>query len=91
MIKKKSELFEDALKRLQAIVETLERGDLPLEQAMESFAEGMQLVQLCHKKLEEAEKKVQTLLKDQQGMWTAAAFEPTSRDHVEEGSEGEKI
>jgi exodeoxyribonuclease VII small subunit len=84
MTKKKSEQFEDALKRLQVIVETLERGDLPLEQAMESFAEGMQLVQLCHKKLEEAEKKVQVLIKDQQGAWTAATFEPTSKDVAED-------
>jgi exodeoxyribonuclease VII small subunit len=81
MIKKKSEQFEDALKRLQVIVETLERGDLPLEQAMESFAEGMQLVQSCHRKLEEAEKKVQTLVKDQQGAFTTAAFEPASKDY----------
>ncbi len=84
MSKKKSEQFEDAVKRLQAIVEKLERGDLPLEQAMDSFAEGMQLVQLCHQKLEEAEKKVQTLMKDQQGDWSATPFEPISRDNAED-------
>jgi exodeoxyribonuclease VII small subunit len=84
MTKKKSEQFEDALKRLQVIVERLEHGDLPLEQAMESFAEGMQLVQLCHKKLEEAERKVQTLVKDPQGAWTAAAFEPATKDSAED-------
>jgi exodeoxyribonuclease VII small subunit len=84
MTKKKSEQFEDALKRLQVIVETLERGDLPLEQAMESFAEGMQLVQMCHKKLEEAERKVQMLVKDQQGSWTAALFESASQDKAED-------
>lgn len=84
MSKKKSEAFEDALKRLQAIVEKLERGDLPLEQAMESFTEGMQLVQLCHQKLEEAEKMVQTLVKDQQGGWTTAAFEPISKEPAED-------
>ena len=84
MSKKKSEQFEDAVKRLQAIVEKLERGDLPLEQAMDSFAEGMQLVQFCHQKLEEAEKKVQILVKDQQGAWSTAAFEPLSRDNAEE-------
>jgi exodeoxyribonuclease VII small subunit len=84
MSKKKSEQFEDALKRLQTIVEKLERGDLPLEQAMESFTEGMQLVQLCHQKLEEAEKRVEVLVKDQQGVWTATAFEPASKDSVED-------
>ncbi len=84
MSKKKSEQFEDAMKRLQAIVEKLERGDLPLEQAMESFTEGMQLVQLCHQKLEEAEKKVQILTKDQQGTWTTAAFEPILKERAED-------
>ncbi len=83
MTKKKSEQFEDAVKRLQTIVEKLERGDLPLEQAMESFAEGVQLVQFCHRKLEEAEKKVQLLVKDQQGAWTAAEFEP-GKDNAED-------
>jgi exodeoxyribonuclease VII small subunit len=84
MSKKKSEQFEDALKRLQTIVEKLERGDLPLEQAMESFTEGMQLVQLCHQKLEEAEKRVQVLTKDQHGAWTSAAFDPVSKDSTED-------
>jgi exodeoxyribonuclease VII small subunit len=84
MSKKKSEQFEEALKRLEGLVEKLERGDLPLEQAMESFGEGMQLVHFCHQKLEEAEKKVQVLLKDQQGVWTTAAFETGSKDHAEE-------
>jgi exodeoxyribonuclease VII small subunit len=83
MSKKKSEQFEDALKRLQTIVEKLERGDLSLEQAMESFTEGMQLVQLCHQKLEEAEKKVEVLVKDQQGVWTTTGFEPVPRENTE--------
>ena len=84
MSKKKSEQFEEAVKRLQAIVEKLERGDLPLEQSMESFAEGMQLVQFCHQKLEEAERKVQILTKDPQGAWTTTPFEPISRDRAED-------
>jgi exodeoxyribonuclease VII small subunit len=84
MSKKKSEQFEEAIKRLEGIVDKLERGDLPLEQAMESFGEGMQLVHFCHQKLEEAEKKVQMLLKDQQGAWTTAVFEPGSKDNPEE-------
>lgn len=76
MAKKKSEQFEDALKNLEKIVEKLERGDLPLEDALTAFTEGIRLVQFCHKKLEEAENKVQTLLKDQQGEWSVAPFEP---------------
>lgn len=76
MARKKSEQFEDALSHLEKIVEKLERGDLTLEQSLEAFTEGIRLVQLCHKKLEEAENKVQTLLKNQQGEWSAVAFEP---------------
>lgn len=80
MSKKKSEQFEDSMKKLQSIVEKLERGDLPLEQAMESFTEGMQLVQLCHQKLEEAENKIQVLVKDHEGAWATAAFDAGSRE-----------
>ena len=75
MAKRKSDQFEEALKKLQEIVEKLEKGELPLEEAMESFSEGIRLAQLCHRKLEEAENKVQMLLKDQQGGWAAAPFE----------------
>ena len=78
MAKKKTEQFEEVIKRLQVIVEKMERGDLPLEEAMESFTEGIRLAQYCHQKLEEAESKVQMLLKDQQGEWTVTPFEPSS-------------
>ena len=76
MAKKKSEQFEESLKKLQTIVERLERGDLPLEEAMESFTEGIRLAQYCNQKLEEAENKVQMLLKEQQGGWGTTPFEP---------------
>ena len=75
MAKKRSDLFEDSLKKLQDLVEKLEKGDLPLEEAMECFSEGIRISQLCHKKLEEAEKKVEMLLKDQQGGWASEPFE----------------
>lgn len=78
MAKKKSDQFEEALKKLQAIVERMERGDLPLDEAMESFSEGIRLARICHQRLEEAERKVQMLLKEQQDGWTTAPFEPSS-------------
>ena len=78
MSKKKSEQFEDSLKKLQAIVEKMERGDLPLEEAVETFTEGVRLVHYCHQKLEEAENRVQTLLKDEQGNWFPAPFDPAA-------------
>ncbi|MBP8645516.1 MAG: exodeoxyribonuclease VII small subunit [Syntrophobacteraceae bacterium] len=78
MSKKKSESFEEALKKLQSLVERLERGDLPLEEAVESFTEGIRLVQFCQKKLEEAEKKIQVLMANQEGGWNAVPFEGSS-------------
>jgi exodeoxyribonuclease VII small subunit len=75
VVKKKSEQYEEAIKRLQVIVEKMERGDLPLEEALESFSEGVKLVQYCHRKLEEAESKVQMLLQNQQGEWVVTPFD----------------
>lgn len=75
MAKKKSDQFEEALQKLQEIVDKLEKGDLPLEEAMNCFSDGMRLAHFCHQKLEEAENRVQVLLKDQEGGWSAAPFE----------------
>jgi exodeoxyribonuclease VII small subunit len=85
--KKKSDQFEEALKKLQELVEKLEKGDLPLEEAMECFSEGIRISQFCHKKLEEAEKKVDMLLKDQQGGWASAPFEAVQADASELGDQ----
>jgi exodeoxyribonuclease VII small subunit len=83
--KKKSDLFEDALKKLQDLVEKLEKGDLPLEEAMECFSEGIRTAQFCHKKLEEADNKVQMLLKDQQGGWESVPFDAVQTDSGDKG------
>jgi len=56
--------FEESLKKLEKIVEKLERGSLPLEEAMEAFAEGVRLVNVCNQKLDEVENRVQMLVKD---------------------------
>lgn len=55
--------FEDCLQRLEKIVDELEKGNTPLEQALKLFEEGMQLSSTCRKELEEAEGKVEILLK----------------------------
>ena len=81
MAKKKSEQFEDALKNLEKIVEKLEKGDLPLEDSLTAITEGIRQVQISHTKLEEAENKVQKLLKNQQGEWSATPFEPSAADN----------
>ncbi|HLH06453.1 MAG TPA: exodeoxyribonuclease VII small subunit [Terriglobales bacterium] len=55
--------FEECLDRLEKIVDQLEKGDIPLEQALKLFEEGVQLSNSCRKELEDAEGKVEILLK----------------------------
>ena len=54
--------FEDALGQLETIVDNMERGDLPLEEALKSFEAGVHLVRNCEDKLKTAEQKVQILM-----------------------------
>jgi exodeoxyribonuclease VII small subunit len=70
--------FEDHLQRLEKIVDELEKGNVPLEQALKLFEEGMQLSTSCRKELEEAEGKVEILLK-QNGKLEAAAYESAEK------------
>lgn len=66
--------FEGALKRLEQIVEALESGDLPLEKAINKFEEGVQLSRLCTKQLDETEKRVEILLRNETGDRVAEPF-----------------
>jgi exodeoxyribonuclease VII small subunit len=67
-VKKKEELsFEGALEALEKIVARLEKGELALEESLQLYEEGVRLSRLCHGKLEEAEGKIEILLKDAQG------------------------
>jgi len=66
--------FEECLQRLEKIVHELEKGEVPLEKSLTLFEEGMQLSAACRKELEEAEGKVEILLK-QRGKLQAEPFE----------------
>ena len=59
--------FEESLKQLEGIVAQLERGDLPLEDSIKMFEEGMRLSAQCKQELDNAENKVQILLKQRDG------------------------
>jgi exodeoxyribonuclease VII small subunit len=59
--------FEQALDKLENIVEELEDGDLPLEETLKKFEEGIKLSRLCEKKLKAAQKKVSMLTRDDEG------------------------
>jgi len=67
--------FETAMARLEEIVQKLEQGDLPLEQSLKLFEEGIRLSRICNTRLEEAERKVEILLKDKAGNVIAKTFE----------------
>ena len=67
--------FEECLERLEKIVTELEKGEVPLEKSLTLFEEGMQLSASCRKQLEEAEGKVEILLK-QNGKLQTEPFEP---------------
>lgn len=70
--------FEDCLQRLEKIVEELEKGEVPLEKALALFEEGMQLSNSCRKELDDAEGKVEILLR-QNGKLQPEPFEVEAR------------
>jgi exodeoxyribonuclease VII small subunit len=67
--------FEDALSRLEQIVKELESGDLPLELSLKLFEEGIKLSRICNKRLEDAERRVEVLIKDKAGNMIAQPFQ----------------
>lgn len=66
--------FETAMNRLESIVHELESGDLTLDEALKRFQEGVKLSKFCSNKLDETEKKVSILLKDEEGNVQAVPF-----------------
>ena len=62
------EKFEEALQRLENIVRRMEAGDLSLEESLKAFEEGVRLARFCAKKLDEAERRVDILLKQDEEM-----------------------
>jgi exodeoxyribonuclease VII small subunit len=68
--------YEEALKKLETIVEAMESGDLPLETLLSQFEEGTRLVKICQGKLEEAEVKIKQLEKNASGDMTLKPWAP---------------
>lgn len=66
-MQKKEKKFEDALARLEEVVKQLEDGQLPLEESLELYAEGIQLANICNKQLETAEQRINTLMTNESG------------------------
>ncbi len=71
--------FEDSLKQLETIVSQLEKGDLPLEDSIKLFEEGIRLSSACKEELDAAEGKVQVLLKQRDGSLKRDPFPPNQK------------
>ena len=61
--------FEDALKKLEKIVEELEKGDLTLDEALKNYQEGIELSRACSQRLESAKKKIDLLVKNKKSQF----------------------
>lgn len=73
-------VFEEALKKLESIVETMEAGDLPLDRMLTQYEEGVRLAQVCQSRLAEAELKIEQLEKNAPG---EASLRPIVADSPE--------
>ena len=72
--------FEDALSRLETIVNELEKGDLPLDGSLKIFEEGIKLSKTCLKMLDDAERKVEILVQEPGGKTQLQAFSVEKED-----------
>ena len=73
--KGKEPSFEEALKGLEAVVQRLESGEPPLEESIRLFEEGMRLSETCRKRLDEADRKIELLLRKPGGVSRETAEE----------------
>ena len=70
----KTRSFESSLEALEQIVHQLEEGDLPLEKSLELFEQGIRLSRECQERLGQAERRIEILLRDNQGRPTVSQF-----------------
>lgn len=78
--------FEDAMARLEEIVNGLEKGNLPLDESLKMFEEGVRLSKSCLKMLDEAQKKVEILVRDKEGKKKSRPFRLEEADIHTEGA-----
>ncbi len=83
--------FEAQLASLERIVRELERGDLPLEQSLELFEQGVRLSRECQERLNEAERRIEVLLRGGDGSTVAVPFEPDELAEDEGGADDETV
>lgn len=74
--------FEDCLSRLEQIVAALEAGNLPLEESLKVFEEGITLARHCARYLDDAERRIEVLVKDDSGAPTTRPFTFEAEDEA---------
>jgi exodeoxyribonuclease VII small subunit len=72
--------FEAQLAALEKVVRELERGDLPLEESLKLFEEGVRLSRECQERLSQAERRIEVLLRDNEGRPVLSAFDEDDAD-----------
>ena len=75
-----SKTFESSLEALEQIVRELERGDLPLEKSLELFEQGIRLSRECQERLSQAERRIEVLVRDNQGRPAVAPFDEATNE-----------
>lgn len=70
--------FESSLNQLETIVKQLEQGDLPLEESLKLFEKGISLSRECRERLNEAERRIEILMKDTDGEPAVSELDPQS-------------
>ncbi|MFN2391957.1 MAG: exodeoxyribonuclease VII small subunit [Pyrinomonadaceae bacterium] len=80
----KNQTFETSLKELEKIVRRLENGDLPLEESLKLFEDGVRLSRECQERLNQAERRIEILLKDENGN---PALQPIDKEDLSEETE----
>jgi exodeoxyribonuclease VII small subunit len=85
----KPKTFESSLEELERIVRQLEQGELTLEKSLELFEQGVTLSRDCQERLNQAERRIEILMRDNQGRAAVRPFDPESELSVtaDEGSE----
>jgi exodeoxyribonuclease VII small subunit len=74
----KPKTFESSLEELERIVRQLEQGELTLEKSLELFEQGVKLSRDCQERLSQAERRIEILMRDNQGRATVRPFDPDS-------------
>ncbi len=83
--------FEQAMKRLEEIVEQMESGDLPLEDLIGRYEEGMKLVKVCQERLASAEQRIEIITRNSAGKPVVKRFEPATAAQPETQGEPENV